>query len=187
MSNHLRRLSATLSFPVLKVLHYLAKAAWDGPRVFKSYNVTNGRNFGTIGGAERSLNTGEFAGALFAQRGMGKSMEKALSGSIAQIVALGFVAMFAAHANAQDDTTRQRRQGQSIVSNKCSSCHAIGRVGESPNPKAPPFRTLHERYPVESLAEAIAEGTISPDEPEFKFSGREVGAIISYLSLIQEP
>jgi cytochrome c len=113
-------------------------------------------------------------------------MAKALSGSAARIVALGLLAMFAANANAQD-TTRQRRQGQSIVATKCSSCHAVGRFGESPNPKAPAFRTLHERYPIESLAEAIAEGTLSPDEPEFIFSGREVGAIISYLSMIQEP
>jgi cytochrome c len=78
---------------------------------------------------------------------------------------------------------------KAIVANKCSSCHAVGRFGESRNAKAPAFRTLHERYPIESLAEALAEGTISAasDEPEFNFSGREVGAIISYISMIQEP
>jgi cytochrome c len=108
-------------------------------------------------------------------------MAKALSGSGSRIIALGLIAMlFAASANAQE-TTRQR-QGQRIVANKCSGCHAVGPFGESRNPKAPAFRTLHERYPIESLAEALAEGTISAasDEPEFNFSGREVGAIISY-------
>ena len=35
-----------------------------------------------------------------------------------------------------------------------SQCHAIGRVGDSPIPEAPPFRTLHTRYPIEDLAEA---------------------------------
>jgi cytochrome c len=116
----------------------------------------------------------------------GKVMAKALSGSSYRMVALGFVAMFAASAHAQETTGQ--RQGQIIVSNKCSSCHAVGRFGESRNPKAPPFRTLHERYPIESLAEALAEGTISAasDEPEFNFSGSEVGAIISYISMIQE-
>jgi cytochrome c len=68
-------------------------------------------------------------------------------------------------------------------------CHAVGRFGESGDSKAPAFRTLHERYPIESLAEALAEGTISAasDEPAFIFSGREVGAIIAYISMIQEP
>jgi cytochrome c len=115
-------------------------------------------------------------------------MAKALSGSAARIVALGLVAMFAANAKAQD--TPLQRQGQSIVANKCSSCHAVGRFDESRNPKAPAFRTLHERYPIESLAEALAEGgpiSAAPEEPEFNFSGREVGAIISYISIIQEP
>jgi cytochrome c len=128
-------------------------------------------------------------GSAYAWRGKrGKTtMAKALSGSAPRIVALGLVAMFAANANAQD-TTRQR-QGQSIVANKCSSCHAVGRLDQSRNPKAPAFRTLHERYPIESLAEALAEGTISAasEEPEFNFSGREVGAIIAYISMIQEP
>jgi cytochrome c len=110
-------------------------------------------------------------------------MAKKLSGSVARIVALGLVAMFAADASAQGTTLQ--RQGQSIVANKCGSCHAVGRVGESRNPKAPAFRTLQERYPIESLAEALAEGTLSgaPDD----FSGREVGAIISYITLIQQP
>jgi cytochrome c len=143
---------------------------------------------GTIGGAERILDGNQSASAQTHGAGeWGKVMAKALSGSAYRIAALGLVAMFAASAHAQE-TTRQR-QGQSIVANKCSSCHAVGRFGESRNPKAPPFRTLHERYPIESLAEALAEGTISAasDEPEFNFSGREVGAIISYISMIQEP
>jgi cytochrome c len=112
-------------------------------------------------------------------------MAKASSVTAAWLVAFGLFASFTTIANAQD--TARERQGQRIVSNKCGSCHAVGRFGESPNPKSPPFRTLHERYPVEWLEEALAEGSISPDEPEFKFSGRKVGAIIAYISTIQEP
>jgi cytochrome c len=94
--------------------------------------------------------------------------------------------MFVAHANAHETTLQ--RQGQGIVADKCSNCHAVGRFDESRNPRAPAFRTLHERYPIESLAEALAEGTITAsDEPEFNFSGREVGAIIAYMKMIQEP
>jgi cytochrome c len=36
---------------------------------------------------------------------------------------------------------------------------------------APPFRTLHERYPVEDLVEPLAEGIVTghPTMPEFRF------------------
>jgi cytochrome c len=162
--------------------HGLILPKWGRGRAGCRYlcNAAQSRAHGTIGGDERRFDGNQFASASYARRGeWGKAMAKTLSVSATRIGALGLVAMFAAIANAQD-TTRQR-QGQSIVANKCSSCHAVGRIGESRNPKAPAFRTLHERYPIESLGEALAEGTISgsPDEPEFQFSGREVGAIIS--------
>jgi cytochrome c len=50
------------------------------------------------------------------------------------------------------------------------------------------FRTLAKRYPVEFLEEALGEGIISghPDMPEFRFSGKDVGAIVIYLKSIQE-
>jgi hypothetical protein len=55
-------------------------------------------------------------------------------------------------------------------------------------PKAPPFRTLGKRYPVEHLAEALAEGirTGHPDMPEFEFSSPDIGALITYLKEIGE-
>ena len=53
---------------------------------------------------------------------------------------------------------------------------------------APAFRTLGQRYPVESLEEALGEGFMSghPDMPEFKFDADDVGAIIAYLKSIQQ-
>jgi hypothetical protein len=48
---------------------------------------------------------------------------------------------------------------------------------------APPFRVLPERYPVEQLAEALAEGIVTghPMMPEFTFDPREINALLSYL------
>ena len=37
---------------------------------------------------------------------------------------------------------------------------AIGASGESPHATAPPFRTLSQNYPIESLSEAFAEGIL---------------------------
>ena len=74
-----------------------------------------------------------------------------------------------------------------ILYKNCASCHAIGRTGDSPRKGAPTFRSLGQRYPVESLEEALAEGLMSghPDMPEFSFDADEVGAIIAYLKSIQ--
>ncbi len=49
--------------------------------------------------------------------------------------------------------TRERRMRQALA-----RCHAIDRVSKSRLKTAPPFRTLHIRYPIETLAEALAEG-----------------------------
>jgi len=80
------------------------------------------------------------------------------------------------------------KRGEALLSRNCARCHATGTAGLSPHPEAPPFRTLSRRYPVEGLAEALAEGLFvgHPDMPQFTFAPRDVGAIISYLKSIQE-
>jgi cytochrome c len=89
-------------------------------------------------------------------------------------------------AIAQVDATPVER-GQALLIANCSGCHAIGRTGTSPRAGAPPFRTLSEKYPIESLAEALAEGLSvgHPDMPEFVFEPNEIGAILDYLKSIQ--
>jgi mono/diheme cytochrome c family protein len=74
-------------------------------------------------------------------------------------------------------------RGRSIATAKCASCHAIGTAGKSPVALAPPFRTLPERYPVEHLAEALAEGIVvgHPMMPEFTFAPPEIDALLSYI------
>lgn len=78
-------------------------------------------------------------------------------------------------------------KGEALVRTNCMPCHAIGRIGDSPHPDAPPFRRLSQRYPVESLAEALAEGisTGHPDMPEFVGTPDQIEEIIAYLESIQ--
>ncbi|AXK80858.1 cytochrome c [Pseudolabrys taiwanensis] len=78
--------------------------------------------------------------------------------------------------------------GAELLQKECASCHAVGRTGDSPHKFAPPFRTLGQRYPIESLEEALGEGIVSghPDMPEFKFDADDVGDIIAYLKSIQQ-
>jgi len=99
----------------------------------------------------------------------------------------GFMLLFTAAAAAQDASIEQR--GRALVDRYCSRCHAIDRTGSSPHAEAPPFRTLGARYPIDSLAEALAEGLVTghPDMPEFMFEVQDVGAILAYLNSIQDP
>jgi mono/diheme cytochrome c family protein len=80
-------------------------------------------------------------------------------------------------------------RGRALVTQDCGPCHAVGTSGLSPNPLAPHFRALGQRYPVEDIGEALAEGMIvghSP-MPEWKFTSDEVADIVAYLQSIQAP
>lgn len=87
-------------------------------------------------------------------------------------------------AFAEDDL----KHGEELLQDRCASCHAVGRSGDSPHKFAPAFRTLGQRYPIEALEEALGEGIVSghPDMPEFKFDADDVGDIIAYLKSIQQ-
>ena len=91
----------------------------------------------------------------------------------------------AAAAAAEKDMTAK---GEALVKENCARCHAVGKEGASPHPEAPPFRILSSKYPVEDLAESLAEGIVSghPDMPIFAFTPTDVAAIIDYPTSIQE-
>ena len=107
-----------------------------------------------------------------------------ISGSLFPLV---LVLISAGAAPAQDKRALESR-GEGLLTTNCSRCHAVGRTGDSTHPEAPPFRTLGQRYPIEVLAEALAEGLSSghPDMPEFRFEIDDVDAILAYLNSIQE-
>jgi mono/diheme cytochrome c family protein len=79
-------------------------------------------------------------------------------------------------------------QGREIAETNCASCHAIGATGESPHATAPPFRTLSQNYPIESLSEAFAEGILveHPDMPEFRLEPEQINALLAYIESVQE-
>jgi cytochrome c len=92
-------------------------------------------------------------------------------------------------AAAAQDRSAAIRRGERLVVAHCSMCHAVDRAGTSPNPLAPPFRTIYGRYPAESMVESLGEGLVSghPSMPTFVFSPRDVDAILSYFDSIQQP
>lgn len=82
---------------------------------------------------------------------------------------------------------RQVERGRTLARTECARCHAVGRTGASPLPQAPPFRSLHRRYPVEDLGEALTEGirTGHPSMPEFRFDPDQAEALIAYLKSLE--
>jgi cytochrome c len=78
-------------------------------------------------------------------------------------------------------------RGQMLARTNCASCHSIDKVTPSPLGIAPPFRTLHERYPVEALQKSLAEGirTGHPTMPEFRFDPDQIGDFIAYLKTLE--
>jgi cytochrome c len=79
------------------------------------------------------------------------------------------------------------QRGLVFVRTNCAQCHAIGKTGASPLAIAPPFRTLHHKYPVASLEEALAEGIMTghPSMPEFRLEPDQINAVISYLQTLE--
>lgn len=88
---------------------------------------------------------------------------------------------------AQSQTPSIQR-GLNYVRANCARCHAIDKVSESPLKIAPPFRTLHLKYPVETLQEAFAEGiqTGHQNMPEFRLEADQIGDVIAYLRTLEK-
>lgn len=101
------------------------------------------------------------------------------------MVVIMFVAGISA-AHAQLSPSAQR--GMTFARANCSSCHAIDKVSSSPLAIAPPFRTLHQRYPVETLKQPLSEGVVTghANMPEFKLDADQVTDVINYLKSFQE-
>ena len=79
------------------------------------------------------------------------------------------------------------QRGLVFVRTNCARCHSIDKVSNSTLPMAPPFRSLHERYPVENLQESLAEGIVTghPSMPEFRLDPDQIIDVIAYLKTLE--
>ena len=98
---------------------------------------------------------------------------------------LAFSMALASPAFARGDKAR----GLKIAQRNCAPCHAVGRTGDSTNPKSPPFRTLAQLYPLSELEETMGEGMMvgheGPEMPIFEFKPEQIEDFIAYLGSIQ--
>ena len=85
-----------------------------------------------------------------------------------------------------DEAAAQR--GKAFAQTHCARCHATGTAGESSLANAPPFQTLHRRYPIESLEETFGEGirTGHRTMPEFQLDQKQILDLIAYLRSLEQ-
>ncbi len=81
------------------------------------------------------------------------------------------------------DTDRLISEGRTLTEKNCGWCHATGAKGDSPNAKAPPFRVLVERHPIQALREPLSRGIAAPHDemPNFKLPDADIDRIIAYI------
>ncbi len=90
-----------------------------------------------------------------------------------------------AAVNAQE--AAQIDDGRTVAERNCASCHAIGSMGESPNPRAPLFRTVLSRYDADTLATELIVGirVAHTPMPQFQFNPVAADSLISYMRSVQ--
>ncbi|MDU1694367.1 MAG: cytochrome c [Bradyrhizobium sp.] len=82
----------------------------------------------------------------------------------------------------------EQSRGKALLQRLCSRCHAVGRIGASPHPDAPPFRTFGDsKLYDEDFAQRLQTGlsTIHKDMPSFRFDRADAEAAVNYLKAIQ--
>jgi mono/diheme cytochrome c family protein len=125
------------------------------------------------------------------------------TGTLFALIVLAGVALTAAPALAQQTVAKQtsaQKQGRRIAQTYCAQCHALG-AGPSPLKDAPPFATLHRRYPQGGgLEDLLGEGMIAPATPPEEGQPRmhprmpqahldedQVADLIAFLKAVQKP
>lgn len=114
--------------------------------------------------------------------GRALELDRSLTGAADGLKRLGVAGALAA------ETEAHIRDGKMLVEARCSGCHAVGLTGDSPNPRAPPFRKLFERHPGLALRDPLTRGIAAPHEdmPKFVFTDQQIDRIIAYVNSFPE-
>lgn len=100
--------------------------------------------------------------------------------------ALGLVAGIAA---CQSVPPAEPHPGLAFAQASCGGCHAVERIGVSPNPKAPPFAAIVNQTGLTdaTLGTWLRDAHNYPEEMEFYLEGPEVDALVAYMITLRDP
>ena len=101
--------------------------------------------------------------------------------------ALLMFAMSAISAAAAEVLSPAAQRGLVLVRTNCSQCHSVDKISDSPLKIAPPFRTLHTKYAIESLRRPLSEGVLTghPTMPVFRLDPGQVEDIIAFFKTLE--
>jgi len=79
--------------------------------------------------------------------------------------------------------------GRALAAAQCGACHAVGEAGASPVEAAPPLREIARRWPLDNLAEALAEGIVTGHAamPETVLGPDQIDDFLAYLDALTRP
>lgn len=99
--------------------------------------------------------------------------------------ALACILLPLAVAQARD---AEHAPAKAMLEELCGRCHAVGRIGKSPNPLAPPFRNFGEKLYDTDMVQRLQDGltTVHKEMPTFRFNREEAAAAVNYLRSIQK-
>lgn len=89
--------------------------------------------------------------------------------------------------SANEVFAQSAQRGVNFARANCARCHSIDKYSDSPLKIAPPFRTLHLKYPVSELQEALAEGIVTGHQnmPEFRLDGGQIADFLAFLKTLE--
>src|SRR5215470_3968260 len=101
-------------------------------------------------------------------------------------VVVGALMVAVGPAAAQTLSPAEQR-GLTFVRVHCAQCHSIDVASESPLKIAPPFRDLHQRFPIDSLARRFSEGISAthPTMPQFRLDADQINDVIAFIKSLE--
>lgn len=107
--------------------------------------------------------------------------------SLGALLVLPLVALIAINwQQDQKHTAALVERGHAIAEQTCLRCHREFESDPVRNPAAPALATFGQRWPLEDMQEALAEGiTVShenTDMPEFSFSPETINELLAYFA-----
>ena len=89
----------------------------------------------------------------------------------------------------RDQVVTDIEVGREIARENCARCHAIEGDRPGDDEQAPAFATFSRQWPIDNLAEALAEGIVVGHNvermPEFTLDPVDIEALLAYITSVQ--